>query len=116
MFKVTCLVEDNKLGAVKRALAVAGVQDVKDQPVVNAKKDANGKLVAETSGSSPDRVWYVLSKTLPRGSKITSESVRGVATSLGLAPGYANAIARQLVEQKRLKRIGRGDFKIIGRA
>lgn len=105
MFRLNALVEDKNVVKVLHALT-GMVGDLTIVPVVNAKV-VNGKVQAETNGSSLD----LFAKWLKGKAGISINDVRGFCSANGMKESSANYILKRAREAHLLKaRKGKGGY------
>lgn len=118
MFRIVCYVEDKHLPKVLHALAGLVLNMDPPQPVTNAvvikPSKANGALPAikEASPTGTSFKGQLIDHlATKKGSRLTSQDLRDQFTSAGGNPNSVNGVLiNQLIEEKVIKRVGRGLF------
>ncbi len=113
MFNLEMYVEDKNLAKVKRALAGL-VIELRDAPVVNAEKKANGAMAAKTSGNIVDMLLaYCRQHKLDT---INRAMAGKFARSIGRKESSATYILQMAGKAGVLRKFGKGNachYKII---
>lgn len=103
MFRFEVFVDDKKLPYVLWALSGHCISVSTPQPVVNAKKGANGKIHSVTAGGTLLELFAEhLKQTKPESIKVSD--VREFLESNGTAPANAGYVLKQAVLAKLIKK------------
>lgn len=119
MFRISFMVEDKHLAKTLRTLIPLRVEELKQEPVVNAEvKDGR---VTEAGGpkTGPEIVALAIKRAInsENGGVVTRSAVRDLAVANGVSPGASiTAIAKAKGDGQLRPTKRRGEYKVNRRA
>jgi hypothetical protein len=109
--RIEFFVDDKNVGAIQRELIKYKVINLTSTPVVNASVSPEGRAVAETGGTTFEMISRAISASMK--TEFTSDEIRQYVVAVGKAPTTASAVITELMQQRVLKRKGRGVYTLI---
>jgi hypothetical protein len=117
MFTFRVFVDDKKLGDALRAVTGLATQVETPQPVVNAVKAKNGKLLAAGNGSLTEAFLAHLNKTKRPGGQVTAKEMKEFVMKHGGAESSYSYVKSNLLLAKVLKTTTiPGVYKVMNKA
>jgi hypothetical protein len=106
MFRITCFVDDTKVGAALRALTGVAKEQPKVEAVVNATVKG-GKVVAKTAAGSQLELLKQKLDKMPAGASVARADVMEFLTKIGGNPSSSGGLLAQALKLGWLKRNGK---------